>query len=183
MMKQQADDNTAEDLFKKAFGEKKARYHKIDANDIEFYADSSAMCRANACGRYKKTYSCPPAAPDAAALFSKVKEYKNAYLFSLEYDMKDAFDWQSAESALCEFNKLCRSIKTNAALLGLDAMVLGAGACDYCESCAYPDGPCRRPDKLIYPLEAAGIDANSLQKAAGSKFFNTAPKFIGLLLY
>lgn len=44
--------------------------------------------------------------------------------------------------------------------------VLGSGSCRLCKKCAYPD-PCRHPDKMIYSMEACGIDVVSVCKSLG----------------
>jgi predicted metal-binding protein len=38
-----------------------------------------------------------------------------------------------------------------------EALVLGAGPCERCRACAYPEGPCRCPEGPRFSMEAAGI--------------------------
>ena len=41
-------------------------------------------------------------------------------------------------------------------------LALGAGACTVCKSCAYPDEPCRFPEKAISSMESYGILVNQV---------------------
>lgn len=159
-------------------------YYFTDTANIKFYSDSAKMCEMNACGRYKSNWACPPAAPEARELFFRAKRYKNAALFTLKYDKADDYDWEAIEFAGKKFNELCRAVKAETLRVKADALVLGAGACDVCESCSYPDAPCRSPELIVYPLEAAGIDASSLPKHGDNVISNNAsPMYTGLLLY
>ena len=39
-----------------------------------------------------------------------------------------------------------------------DFLLLGAGGCNLCERCTYPEGkPCRRPDDAIIPLKHTAL--------------------------
>lgn len=159
-------------------------YYFTDTANIKFYSDSAKMCEMNACGRYNSNWTCPPAAPEVRELFCRAKRYKNASVFTLKYDKADDYDWESIESAGKKFNELCRALKAEILRVKADALVLGAGACDLCESCSYPDAPCRSPELIVYPLEAAGIDASSLTKHEDNITSNNAlPRYTGLLLY
>ncbi|MDR2131843.1 MAG: DUF2284 domain-containing protein [Clostridiales Family XIII bacterium] len=65
-----------------------------------------------------------------------------------------------------------------------DYLLLGAGSCGACESCAYPN-PCRHPDELRIPVEACGVNVVNLAKNTGFRY-NNGPNtvtFFGLLLF
>lgn len=158
-------------------------YFDINPEKIEFYPESAAMCEMNSCGCYNTNWACAPAVR-AEELFSRVKEYKCGALLELNYEPEDEFDWNAMEEAEDNFSKLCRTIKRKTDGCGLNAFILGAGACKICGTCAYPDNPCRRPEDLIYPIEAAGIDASSLLKALGESDGTAfSHKYLGLVLY
>lgn len=136
----------------------------INSSDIKYYPESFKMCEMNSCGCFNTNWTCPPASPEASKLFSHIKQYKKAKVFNLKYKLADDYDWKSIESALNNFSKLCRIIQKELKKNIINAIVLGTGACSLCEKCSYPDELCRHPDLLVYPLEAAGIDAYSLLK-------------------
>ena len=67
-----------------------------------------------------------------------------------------------------------------------DALMLGAGGCNYCKRCAAADDkPCPFPDKAFASLEAYGIYVSQLAEAAGLKYINgqnTITYFSAILL-
>jgi predicted metal-binding protein len=36
-------------------------------------------------------------------------------------------------------------------------LALGAGKCEICETCTFPDKPCRFPDRMETSMEASGL--------------------------
>jgi predicted metal-binding protein len=45
-----------------------------------------------------------------------------------------------------------------------DSLLLGAGGCNRCEKCTYPDSPCRFPNEIIYSMEAFGMVVSDVCK-------------------
>jgi len=50
-------------------------------------------------------------------------------------------------------------------------MAMGTGGCSRCQKCAYPDAPCRFPDKLSHPMEGLGMIVSDVCKANGVKYY------------
>jgi predicted metal-binding protein len=48
-----------------------------------------------------------------------------------------------------------------------DALALGSGGCRICPECAYPNNPCRHPDRMIQSVSAFCIDAGQACGLAG----------------
>ena len=64
-------------------------------------------------------------------------------------------------------------------------MLLGAGACGGCNTCARVSGePCRHPGRAVVSLEAAGVDVVELAKKSGLKYLNgsNTVTYFGLML-
>ena len=51
-------------------------------------------------------------------------------------------------------------------------MVLSTEACAVCEHCAWPDAPCRHPERMFPCIESHGILATDLAEKCGLDFFN-----------
>jgi predicted metal-binding protein len=47
---------------------------------------------------------------------------------------------------------------------------MGAGACMLCESCTYPDNPCRFPEKMAASMEACGLFVSKVCTDNGLKY-------------
>ncbi|MEG0377216.1 MAG: DUF2284 domain-containing protein, partial [Eubacterium sp.] len=82
--------------------------------------------------------------------------YKNAFLFSSVTEVADSFDLKACvearedhEALTYEIAKLFREKTEN-------PLILSTG-CIPCETCAYPDKPCRFPEKAFKTIESHGI--------------------------
>ena len=47
---------------------------------------------------------------------------------------------------------------------------LGAGTCNICKKCSYPDKPCRFPEKRVSSVEAYGMVVNEFAVKNGLKY-------------
>lgn len=129
----------------------------MDVTKLEFMPPVREMCAADKCLAYNKSWSCPPACGTLEELREKCSKYKNGLLVQTMYSMEDEYDIEKmfgAESGhAANFNKLTKTL----AKIGLDMLPMGAGSCRLCESCTYPDRPCRFPDLVFPSMEACGL--------------------------
>ena len=88
------------------------------------------MCKADRCGRYGKSWSCPPACSTLEQARAQIKRYSQGILV------------QSARQAR---------------LLFPHCLPLTAGTCTLCHTCTYPDRPCRHPKQRLSSMEAYGL--------------------------
>ena len=158
-------------------------FFRINRENIKYYSESFKMCEANACGCFKTNWACSAEAAGQRKLYERVKAYKKAAVFIYKYKLADNYDWTSMKLALENFGKLCRTIQDELKKSGINSLVLGAGACSLCGTCTYPEKPCRHPELLIYPLEAAGIYAYSLLDGTNNKTPGGEREYIGLIAY
>ena len=58
-------------------------------------------------------------------------------------------------------------------------------ACAHCESCAYPDAPCRHPDRMFPCVESHGILVTDLAERHGIDFLvgSNLVTWFSLILY
>jgi predicted metal-binding protein len=159
----------------------------FDVGLLSFQEDVRDMCRMNSCGRYGKTWNCPPHAGSLEELSGICRKYNSGILFNMVSKLDDSFDWEGmvrAGAAICDaVAKVNALIREDARLT--DYRLFGSGACYNCEKCTYPDAPCRYPDKLFLPIEACGINVMELAKNAGLRYINgvNTVTFFGMLLY
>lgn len=145
-------------------------YAWISPKDIPFSADVRADCERNFCGRYGKCWTCPPGCGDWESLRDMFRGYENAFVFTTCSPLEDSFDIEGmaegrrlhadADDALAELLK------------GDDFRLAGAGSCNICKKCTYPDSPCRFPDRARSSMEACGMDVVTLSKIAGINYIN-----------
>jgi predicted metal-binding protein len=72
-------------------------------------------------------------------------------------ELEDSYDWEGIMNAgarhKANFGRLREALEKEHP----SVFAMGAGACMLCESCTYPDAPCRFPDKMSASMEACGL--------------------------
>ena len=144
----------------------------VSPHDLPFSAEVRGMCEANRCGKYGTSWSCPPGCGDWEALRDEFYTCKAAFVFTTCHGLEDSFDIEGIQAAAENHQKLDDEIAAALAQTDLSYIHLGMGTCHLCETCTYPDAPCRHPDKMRRPPEACGIDVCSMSKAIGIKYMN-----------
>ncbi len=106
-------------------------------------------------------------------------------LFSGKYDLEDSFDFEGMTAAMKDFKFLVNRLHGEIENIHTDYMVLSNEGCINCESCTYPDAPCRHPDRAHGAIEGYGIWVSELAKQAGINYINgkDTVTYFGALLY
>jgi predicted metal-binding protein len=143
-------------------------YGVISTADINFYPELLKSCESNVCGKYNKSWTCPPAIGPLEKQREKITAYSQALVFTTKADLEDSFDYEGMMEAKGCHDKLTLEMHER---FGKANPVFGAGGCSLCTPCAYPE-PCRFPEKIYSSIEAAGINVTELSKAGGVKYNN-----------
>ena len=53
---------------------------------------------------------------------------------------------------------------------GFETLTLSTESCAICKKCAYPDAPCRHPDKMFPCVESYGILVTNMAEQCGIEF-------------
>ena len=80
--------------------------------------------------------------------------------------------------------EVIRSLRKDLKEAGWQVLALSTESCEICPKCAYPDAPCRFPEKMIPCVESYGILVTDAAEKGGIDFFydsNTVTWF-GMLL-
>lgn len=150
------------------------QYKLIETNEIPFSQAVVDMCKANRCGKYGTCWTCPPGVGNLNELESKIKSYKNACVFTCQYDLEDSFDFEGMIDGQKNAKKVLLRITESLRADGEKFMALGCEGCGLCEKCTYPDAPCRFPEKAVASVEACGINVVELARKAGINYNNGA---------
>ena len=142
----------------------------FDPTQLEFRQDVRDMCNANQCHQYGKNWACPPACGSVADSVEKAKGYKNAVMLQTTAFMEDSFDietmMQAAQDHKDRFAKAVDLMRATHP----DCLPMGAGGCNICRKCTYPDAPCRFPDRAFTSMEAYGLYVAGECKKAGLEY-------------
>lgn len=144
----------------------------ISTTEFDFTNDVREACKSNMCGKYNKTWMCPPAVGEIEDLKEKCLKFDTAYVFTTKHNIEDSFDIEGMLEAGKVHGVFTDNLVAN--LPKSEAMVLGAGSCSKCEKCTYPNEPCRQPDKAIPSVESCGIDVTILSKKCNLNYINGA---------
>jgi len=146
---------------------------ELYTTELSFSRELFDYCKANACGNYNKSWTCPPACESMEEQRKKILSYKKVLLFSTLHKLEDSFDYEGITKGRELHTLLTVEVKKRAD----NAPVYGAGSCPICaykgvnKACSFPD-PCLFPEKQIGSIEAAGINVTELCKAAGIAYNN-----------
>ena len=158
-------------------------YAYIPTQEIPFSYEVVKACEKNYCGRYAKTWTCPP----GIGSFDTVKQncllYKNAIVFTTCHGLEDSFDIDGMNEAREKHEKI--TDKVAELFVGQSIKVMSAKSCSLCAKCTYPTSPCRFPEKIRSTVEANGISVVDLAKKCGIKY-NNGPNtvtYFSVILY
>ena len=126
--------------------------------DLKFLKEVRDMCKANKCGLYGKTWTCPPACGTLAESRKKARQYNWGIVLQTTAQMEDEFDGEAIEEAQVtqrkRFVEYCARLREAGEK---DFLPMGSGGCGQCAKCTYPDEPCRFPEKAFTSIEAYGL--------------------------
>ncbi len=163
----------------------------LEMKDVKFYREFRKVCEDNGCGRYGKSWVCPPAFGSFEDGKSKILSYSNFLLFTKKYDIEGSFDYDGMMDGMRDFRRSIPAIESFAkdAVSGENGnrgvFVLSVGSCGLCRECTYPDSPCRYPELLHHPLEGYGLNVGELAQTCGIRY-NNGPgtvTYFGTLLF
>ena len=142
----------------------------INTNQISFSDQVVANCKMNHCGKYNKSWLCPPAIGDLNALKQKYQQFNQAMVFTKLYEIENAYDLEGMNKAKDDFNKDLLLMREE--LSNNHYELLGVGSCSICAECSYPDSPCKYPALAKPSVEAVGIDVVDLASKCQLNYYN-----------
>lgn len=140
------------------------------AADLCFMKEVRDMCAADRCHMYGRSWMCPPACGTLEENAARASAFRRVLLVQTTARLEDAFDIDTMTRAEAEhkdrFIRLCDALRRETRCLPL-----GSGACTLCPRCAYPDAPCRMPQKAVPSMESFGLLVSATCQAAGMKYY------------
>ena len=129
----------------------------LNADTLSVRSEVRDMCAADKCHLYGKSWMCPPGCGSLEESREKLVGYTGGIIVQTTGQMEDDYDYETMMEAgktqkenFFAFRKILRSEYPN-------MLALSSGGCELCESCTYPDEPCRQPDDAIPSMEAFGL--------------------------
>lgn len=141
------------------------------AEHLKFLPEVRDMCKADRCGKYGKTWTCPPACGTLEESRAQAEQYSWGIILQTTANMEDEFDGEAIEEAMetqrRRFEQYCARLRE----AGEDFLPMGSGGCGQCAVCTYPDAPCRFPDKAFISMEAYGLLVTDVCRIAKTPYY------------
>lgn len=146
----------------------------VAVKDIPFNPVFRKMCEMNSCGKYGKSWMCPPEVGEINRLIAEAQSYTYALVYQTIGRLEDSFDIEGMLAAGETHNHMVERIYEQVDTFDLPRTLhLGAGGCRVCPRCAkMDDQPCLYPDRAMSSLEAYGVSVSDLAVISGMKYIN-----------
>ena len=130
-------------------------YRFLEREELIFSPHVRTICQTD-CKRYGHSWACPPVVGTIEECIEKCQHYQHAFLFSTVTDVADSFDMEGCLDARRDHEEVSYQITQAFKEHFPDVLTLTTG-CMICEECAYPDEPCRHPERRFSTIESHGI--------------------------
>lgn len=144
---------------------------RLSVSTIELKEDVRGMCEKNTCGRYGKSWSCPPGCGTLPECEEKIRKYQEGILLQTVGDLEDEFDGEGMMEASEKHTENMLRFRELLLREVPGALVLGAGSCRICKECTYPESPCRFPESRIESMEANGMLVLEVCRQNGMEYY------------
>ena len=106
-------------------------------------------------------------------------------MFTTIAEVNDASNMEETLGTRGAHEAVTRQIQEVFGRYGKKTLAMSGESCSICENCAYPDTPCRCPEKMIPCIEGFGIIVPLLAEKAGIEFDNggNTVTWFGMVLF
>jgi len=129
----------------------------LDVSTIQLRMEVRDACAADKCNSYDKRWSCPPACGTLEECDARIRKYKRGVILQTTGELEDLMDGDTMMETAKLHGEYIEFFAEEVRKLYPKSLMIGAGACIRCETCTYPDKPCRFPEKLSASMEALGM--------------------------
>jgi len=145
---------------------------ELNLSALVFMPEVRDMCTVDRCHHFGKNWRCPPGCGSIEEAAERAAQYSYGLLVQTIGNMDDDFDYDTIKATSDKhkknFSELVNKLKGRYS----DVLPMGAGTCEICETCTYPDAPCRFPDKSISSMEAYGLWVSKVCELSGVPYYN-----------
>ena len=147
------------------------QYMWIDTEDLDFSERVRMICKQE-CPRYGKSWSCPPGVGTVEECQNRCLSYDGAFVFTTIAEVQDIENMEETLGTRSGHEVVTHEIAGILKEYYSDTLAMSGDSCAICETCAYPEEPCRHPDRMIPCVEGYGIVVPLLAEKAGIEFMN-----------
>lgn len=160
------------------------QYAWLGEEALPFSGRVREICREE-CPRYGTSWSCPPGVGTVEECKDRCAAFPEMFVFTTVAEVTDAADMEETLATRGAHEEVTKEIREIFREAGRRTLALSADSCAICGKCAYPDAPCRHPERMFPCLESYGIVVPELAQKAGIEFMNGANivTWFGVILF
>lgn len=147
-----------------------AQFGWIDTAALTFSDRIRHVCEQE-CPMYGKSWACPPAVGTVEACRARCLSYPQALYLTTLTEVSDIANLEETLATRAPHEEITRQALAILRPVVQDVMVLSTEACAICAHCAYPDAPCRHPDRMFPCVESHGIVVTDLAERESIEFY------------
>lgn len=140
---------------------------QLNLQALVFMPEVREMCRADRCRAYGKNWRCPPACGSLEEAHARAAQYSFGMIVQTVGQMEDEYDYETIERAGKAHGESFISMMREIKKMYPDVLGMGAGTCNRCKECTYPDAPCRFPEDSYSSMEAYGLWVSKVCELSG----------------
>jgi predicted metal-binding protein len=144
---------------------------ELDVDTIRVRTEVRDTCAQNKCKAYGNNWSCPPGCGTLAECEKRIRQYRQGLILQTTGKLEDSMDYEGMEQAARDHAQHLEALEKKIRDLYPGCLIIGAGACKRCESCTYPDAPCRFPKTMTSSMEAFGMIVSDVCKDNGLSYY------------
>ena len=144
-------------------------YEYIDTDELLFSERIRYICETE-CPMYGKSWACPPGTGSITECRAKCLNYKHALLIATITEVNDIANIEETLSTRGDHEEITRMAADLVEEQTGKVYILSGEACNICEKCAYPDEPCRFPERMHPCIESHAIVLSDLAEKHGIEF-------------
>ena len=131
-------------------------YIFFETEELVFTERVRVVCQSD-CSQYGRSWACPPAVGTVEACRERCLSYPHALLITTMTEVEDIADLEGTLATRTGHEAVTRQVNSFLRDQGAETYPLSTESCAICAECAYPDGPCRCPEKMFPCVESHGI--------------------------
>ena len=147
------------------------QYEFISSKELVFSERVRMICE-HECPRYNTTWACPPAVGSVEECKEKCLSYPEFLMLSTVSEVNDISNMQETLETRKQHEQLTYDVAKMLKDQDCEIMVLSTESCEQCERCAYPDAPCKKPERMFPCVESHGILVTDICEKHGIEFYN-----------
>ena len=97
--------------------------------------------------------------------------FEDALLIATITEVNDIANMEETLATRAPHEEIAREVLELVRQQVKETLVLSTESCAICESCAWPDAPCRHPDRMFPCVESHGIVVTDLAEKTGVDFY------------